>query len=172
MKRTAIVSVLAVMVAAQPAWAMRTRAHELAESPQYKQKVGGMLGRGIINGVTFFVDPLVNIVNETKLGPPVIGTLTGLGKGIGCGALRLGSGVVDIVTFWVPGFNGFPVSDSYENCIVPSNQAANWGSSTQADMGAGYHQAPATTWEVPTAEPGAAQAAAPEPAKPKKVWTK
>jgi len=25
---------------------------------------------------------------------------------------------VDVATFWVPGFNGFPVSDSYDNCLV------------------------------------------------------
>jgi hypothetical protein len=33
---------------------------------------------------------------------------------------------VDLVTFWVPGFNGFPVSDSYEDCLeaTPPAQAA------------------------------------------------
>ena len=178
MKRLSVLAVVVFALSAQPAWAMRTRAHEMAESQQYGQKAGGMLGRGIINGVTFFVDPLVNIVNETKVGPPVIGTLTGIGKGLGCGALRLGSGVVDIVTFWVPGFNGFPVSDSYENCLAPSNSGA--GSSTATYSSQPAYTPPATTtaapatWETPTAEPGAAQApAAQEPvAKPKKVWTK
>jgi putative exosortase-associated protein (TIGR04073 family) len=98
--------------------AARTRAHEAAESSVYQEKIGGMVGRGLLNALTGFVDVLVNTVNETKAGPPFIGTLTGLAKGTGCGLLRTGSGAVDLVTFWVPGFNGFPVSDSYENCLA------------------------------------------------------
>ena len=176
MKRLSVLAIAVFALSAQPAWAMRTRAHEMAESQQYGQKAGGMLGRGVINGVTFFVDPLVNIVNETKAGPPVIGTLTGVGKGLGCGVLRLGSGVVDIVTFWVPGFNGFPVSDSYENCLAPSGSSAWSGAASQPTYTppATTTAAPAT-WDMPAAEPGAAQApaAVQEPvAKPKKVWTK
>jgi len=106
-----------VLVMASPAWAARTRMHELAESSVYKEKTGGMIGRGLLNVVTSFVDVLVNVVNDTKSGPPLIGTLTGFAKGAGCGLLRIGSGAVDVVTFWVPGFNGFPVSDSYDNCL-------------------------------------------------------
>lgn len=160
-----------LLTGTQPAWATRTRVHDMAESQQYGQKAGGMLGRGLLNAVTCFVDPLVNIVNETKAGPPVIGTLTGVAKGVGCGVLRLGSGAVDVVTFWVPGFNGFPVSDSYENCLAPS---ASSGVMPAEAAPAGYRPsaAPASTWEVPTAEPGAAQPPAPAPAKPKKKWTK
>ena len=47
-----------------------------------------------------------------------MGTLEGLARGTGCGLLRLGSGAVDVVTFWVPGFNGAPVSASYDNCLA------------------------------------------------------
>jgi len=151
------------MLGASPAWAARTRAHEAAESPEYKRKFLGMIGRGALNVVTSPVDVVVNIVNETKAGPPFVGTLTGLGKGIGCGSLRLGSGAVDLVTFWVPGFNGFPVSDSYENCL---GQSASMASASDEMPSYG---APAT-WDVPTTEPGAAQPPA-EPA-PKKQWTK
>ncbi len=155
----------------QPVWAMRTRAHEMAESQRYGQKAGGMLGRGVINAVTCFVDPLVNIVNETKAGPPLVGTLTGVGKGLGCGVLRLGSGATDIITFWVPGFNGFPVSDSYENCLATSAAPASWNNA-EAQPAYTPPAAPAA-WEVPTAEPGAAQTPAQEPVhKAKKVWTK
>lgn len=114
-----------ILALSSPAWAMRTRVHEAAESPQYKRKFGGMLGRGLLNGVTCFVDPIVNIVNETRNGPPLVGTLTGVGKGLGCGVLRLGSGVIDVGTFWVPGFNGFPVSDSYENCLAGSDASSS-----------------------------------------------
>ena len=176
MKRLPVLALAMFVLSTQPVWAMRTRAHEMAESSSYGQKAGGMLGRGVINGVTCFVDPLVNIVNETKAGPPLVGTLTGIGKGLGCGVLRLGSGVTDIVTFWVPGFNGFPVSDSYENCLAVQQQSG-WNGSTAnaapepvyAQPAAGYQ----ATVEVPTSEPGAAQMPVQEPvAKAKKVWTK
>lgn len=153
--------------ATQPAWAARTVIHEAAESPEYKRKLGGMIGRGVLNVLTSPVDVAVNTVNETKAGPPLVGTLGGLGKGIGCGVLRLGSGAVDLVTFWVPGFNGFPVSDSYENCLSGAGSSA-----ATDDLPPGYSQ-PASAWEVPTTEPGAAQAPiAAEPERPKKSWTK
>ena len=165
MNRLTTVMVVAVMLAgASPAWAARTRAHEMAESQQYGQKAGGMLGRGVINAATCFVDPLVHIVNETKAGPPFIGTLTGIASGVGCGRLRLGSGAADIVHFWVPGFNGCPVSDSYENCI---GTGATASAAPAQEMPA--YSPPASSWETPSAEPGAAQAPAP---KPKKQWTK
>ena len=117
---------LAIALAMAPsAWAARTAVHDAAESAEYGRKFGGMIGRGLINVGTSFVDVLVNVVNETKAGPPFVGTLTGLAKGVGCGTLRAGSGVVDLTTFWVPGFNGFPVSDSYDDCLaMSSGQAA------------------------------------------------
>jgi len=123
MKKT-VVS-LAMLLALMPnAWAVRTPIHEAAESPEYGRKFGGMIGRGVLNVSTGFVDLLVNVVNETKDGPPLIGTLIGLGKGTGCTTLRALSGGVDLVTFWVPGFNGFPVSDSYENCLATAPVAS------------------------------------------------
>lgn len=88
-----------------------------ANSEVYGTKLGGMLGRGVLNVVTCFVDIIVHTVEGSKEGPPVVGTLTGLGSGLGCTALRLTSGALDVVTFWVPDFNGFPVSRSYSNCL-------------------------------------------------------
>ena len=116
--------IVAVMLLAPNAWASRTPAHEAAESQEYGRKAGGMVGRGLINIATCFVDLLVNVVNETKNGPPFVGTLVGLGRGAGCTTLRVLSGATDVVTFWVPGFNGFPVSDSYENCLAVSASAS------------------------------------------------
>jgi len=95
----------------------RSSVWEAANSEVYGTKAGGMLGRGLLNAVTCFVDVLVHTVEGTKEGPPLVGTLTGLGSGIGCTALRAVSGVLDVATFWVPGFNGFPVSRSYSNCL-------------------------------------------------------
>ena len=118
--RKTVVGVAILLLLTQSAWATRMPVHEAAESPDYGRKFGGMIGRGVINVATSFVDLLVNVVNETRNGPPVVGTLVGLGKGAGCTTLRALSGGVDLVTFWVPGFNGFPVSDSYENCLAPA----------------------------------------------------
>ncbi len=152
---------LAFVLMAQPAWAMRTRAHEAAESPQYGRKAGGMIGRGIINLGTCFVDLLVNTVNETKNGPPVVGTLVGVAKGAGCTTLRALSGAVDITTFWVPGFNGFPVSDSYDNCMG-STMAQPAMTPSHESFGTGL--APASVWEEPKAP---ATEAAPKTEKPR-----
>ena len=123
MRKTTVMLVAALLVAPN-VWASRTPAHEAAESQEYGRKAGGMVGRGLINLTTCFVDLLVNVVNETKNGPPLMGTLVGLGKGAGCMTLRALSGATDVLTSWVPGFNGFPVSDSYENCLALSAAAS------------------------------------------------
>jgi len=167
MKRAMGIGVMvgALLMFQPPVWAARLQIHEAAESQEYGRKFGGMIGRGLLNAATCFVDIIVNVVNDTKAGPPVVGTLTGVAKGTGCGVLRLGSGAVDLVTFWVPGFNGFPVSDSYENCFAAS-------ASPSSAMPAGHSQ-PSSAWEVPTSEPGAAQAPAKSTAPPaKKKWSK
>ena len=165
MKRISwLVAAVLVLFSSQSAWAARTKAHEAAESPQYGRKFGGMIGRGALNVVTCPVDVIVNVVNDTKSGPPLVGTLSGLGKGVGCGVLRLGSGAVDLVTFWVPGFNGFPVSGSYNNCLDTSGGPIT--ESMPVDDAAASNAS--TSWEVPSSEPGAAQA----PDQPKKRWKK
>lgn len=96
---------------------------EMAKSEVYKEKLGGMLGRGFVNVATSPVDIFVQTVNKTKSGPPLVGTLTGMAGGLGCTALRASSGIVDVAFSWVPGFNGFPVARSYENCIEESKPA-------------------------------------------------
>lgn len=160
--RLAVLMVL-VLGVSQPAWAARTRFHEAAESPVYKEKMGGMIGRGVINVATFFVDLMVHTVNETKAGPPFIGTLTGLASGAGCSVLRFGSGAVDVLMFWVPGFNGFAVSDSYVNCVGEPAMAAT--TSMPAGESSGFH-----AYE-PMSEPMPSAAAQPSE-EPKRTWKK
>jgi len=93
------------------------------------------------------VDLLVNTVNETRNGPPLLGTLVGVAKGAGCSSLRLLSGAVDVTTFWVPGFNGFPVSDSYDNCLAVSPAGVSqMGLPPGSPVGE-------THWEEPAAQP-------------------
>lgn len=110
--------VVGLLLDSQPLWADRLWVHDQAESPHYREKAVGMFLRGVLNLSTGFVDVLTRTINETKLGPPVTGTLRGMAYGVSCGLLRSASGVVDLVTFWVPVFNGAPVSSSYENCLV------------------------------------------------------
>ena len=174
MKRIAWLVAVMCVLGSQPVWAARTRVHEAAESPQYGRKCGGMIGRGVLNVATSFVDILVNVVNETKAGPPLVGTLTGVAKGTGCGVLRLGSGAVDLLTFWVPGFNGLPVSDSYDNCFATSSQAAVLG-----EIAPDYpEQAAPSTWSVstPAAETSGtslqSESTMPRETPVKKIWKK
>lgn len=102
---------LAPMAHADSVW-------ESAKSPEYGKKVWGMLGRGVVNVATCFVDLIVQTVEGTQDGPPFVGTMTGLGGGLGCTALRVSSGALDVLTFWVPDFNGIPVARSYSNCLA------------------------------------------------------
>lgn len=115
---------------------------DMAQSDHYGKKAGGMLGRGLVNVATSFVDVIVHTVEGTQEGVPFVGTLTGLGSGIGCTALRVSSGALDIATFWVPGFNGIPVSRSYSNCL-------DMGEATSDDTSA------VPTYAAPVAEPRA-----------------
>ena len=130
MKKALFVLMLAVgLLFTRTAFASSTETiWDMANSEKYGKKVGGMLGRGVINVATCFVDIIVQTVHGTQDGPPFVGTLTGLGGGLGCGALRVSSGALDVVSFWVPDFNGIPVSRSYANCLeepesVPVQQA-------------------------------------------------
>lgn len=128
----------------------------MAESPKYGRKAGGMIGRGLINVVTSPVDLLVQTVEKTKSGPPVIGTLAGLGSGLGCTVVRAGSGIVDVATFWVPSFNGFPVARSYSNCLESGDSSKNWEGSQLAAPAA------ATTWTASTNASGDTTWSAPD----------
>ena len=104
----------------------------MAQSDIYKEKAGGMLGRGLINAVTSPVDIVVQTVNRSKEGPALIGTMTGMAGGLACTALRASSGIVDVALFWVPGFNGFPVARSYDNCLEESPEVAQPEAAPQA----------------------------------------
>lgn len=125
MKRAhGVMVVAALLMGPDPVWADAS-IYGAAASPEYTRKAGGMIGRGLINVATCFMDLLVHTVNETKTGPPLFGTVIGAAKGAGCSVLRAGSGVIDVTTFWVPGFNGFPASQSYGDCVPEKGAAAS-----------------------------------------------
>jgi len=128
----------------------------MAKSSDYKTKLQGMIGRGMLNVVTSPLDIMVQTVEKTQTGPPLVGTLTGLGSGLGCTALRVGSGIVDVATFWAPDFNGFPVSRDYSNCLLTNDAgSSNSSSSYEADN----YSASATNYGAPiSAAPSTASA--------------
>src|SRR3989338_1693121 len=102
---------------------------QMAQSPKYGEKAGGMLGRGLLNVVTCFVDiPVQTVKGAKESKPEFIGAVGGFAKGAVCTVLRATSGVIDVATSWVPGFNGLPVSRSYENCLAyePKPAAAEY----------------------------------------------
>lgn len=164
MKRVMWVVVMVLALGSQSAWASRSVIHEAAESHEYGSKVGGMIARGIVNASTCFMDLLVDVVHETQSGPPLVGTLVGVGKGVACTSLRALSGAVDLVTFWVPGFNGFPVSDSYDNCIpvAPPAHAA-----MAVPPAAPAPAAPAVEREAPAPSPSPSVTVAPKAEQPR-----
>lgn len=82
--------------------------------------------------------------------------------------LRALSGGVDLATFWVPGFNGFPVSDSYDNCLAGMTTTAS--ASPESFMGS---EPEISAIDVSTSgESAAVRRSAPAPAEEKPRYTK
>lgn len=118
MKKVTSAFVMVLCLALVSPRAFAENVWDMAKSDRYGKKAGGMLGRGLVNAATSPMDLIVQTVDNTKEGPPLVGTLTGLGAGLGCTALRASSGILDVATFWVPDWNGFYVSRSYHNCLT------------------------------------------------------
>jgi putative exosortase-associated protein (TIGR04073 family) len=98
---------------------------EKAESDQYGEKAGGMVGRGLLNVVTSPIDiPAATVHGAQTRKPALGGGVSGFFMGAGCTILRAGSGILDVAFFWVPDFNGLPVSKKYSNCLDFSGATA------------------------------------------------
>ncbi|MBI4357850.1 MAG: hypothetical protein HY584_01000 [Candidatus Omnitrophica bacterium] len=116
---------------------------EMADSPKYGEKAGGMLGRGLLNVATSFVDIPAQTVRGAEEGKPeFLGAVGGFAKGATCTVLRAASGVIDVAGFWVPGFNGLPVSRSYDNCLDFGPKPAEAGYAPSAAVYQGTQAAP------------------------------
>ena len=117
MKKAILIGTLFCFVFSQTAQAKDI--WEMARSPKYGEKAGGMLGRGLLNAATCFVDiPVQTVQGAKKNKPEFIGAVGGFATGAVCTVLRAASGVLDVATFWVPGFNGLPVNRDYANCLT------------------------------------------------------
>jgi len=123
MKKVVVVSMIFCFIFSFSAQAKNV--WEMADSPKYGEKAGGMLGRGLLNVATCFVDiPVQTVKGAQETKPEFIGAVGGFAKGTVCTVLRAASGVIDVAGSWVPGFNGLPVSRKYENCLDYSGQQA------------------------------------------------
>ena len=123
MKKALVFGILFCFIASYTAQA--DDVWQMAQSKSYGRKAGGMLGRGLLNAVTCFVDiPVQTVAGAKKNKPEFMGAVGGFATGTVCTILRAASGVLDVATFWVPGFNGLPVSRSYENCFAASAEPA------------------------------------------------
>ena len=101
---------------------------DMADSPQYGEKAGGMLGRGLLNVVSCPVDIPVQMVNGAKKNKPeFVGAVSGLATGALCTIMRAGSGIIDVATFWIPNFHGLPVSRGYDNCFAVQSTSTTDG---------------------------------------------
>ncbi|OGW81564.1 MAG: hypothetical protein A3G33_01980 [Omnitrophica bacterium RIFCSPLOWO2_12_FULL_44_17] len=97
---------------------------DMAASPKYGEKALGMFGRGLLNAASCFVDIPVGTVNGAKRQKPqIFGAVGGFATGCMCAILRAASGIIDVATFWVPGFNGMPVCRTYGDCLECFNKA-------------------------------------------------
>lgn len=117
MKKAVVLAVVFCFIFSMTAQAKNV--WDMAQSPRYGEKAGGMLARGLFNVVTCFVDiPVQTVKGAQESKPEFIGAVGGFAKGATCTVLRAASGVIDVATFWIPSFHGLPVSRSYENCLA------------------------------------------------------
>ncbi len=116
MKKLLLLTLLCVFCVSTTAQAKNI--WDMAESPKYGEKAGGMFLRGLLNAGSCFVDIIAGtVIGAKEESPQVFGAVGGFAKGTLCTVLRAASGVTDVATFWIPGFNGFPVCRTYGNCL-------------------------------------------------------
>ena len=81
-----------------------------ATSDNYGVKAPAMLLRGLHNVAFGWTEIIAQPIRHSQNAPLGVGTVTGLIMGPVMAITRTGSGVVDVLTFWIPGFHGWPMS--------------------------------------------------------------
>ena len=113
-----VIAFCAVFCFLFPLFAQANDVWQMADSEKYGEKAGGMLGRGLLNAATCFVDMPVGAVNGAKkTKPEFLGGVGGFAAGAVCTIFRAASGVLDVATFWIPGFHGIPICRTYGECF-------------------------------------------------------
>lgn len=80
--------------------------NEAADSDQYGKKAPAMFVRGGGDVLISPAEVITTTYQDTIHKPPVVGTVMGLGKGTAYTIDRAGRGTLDMLTFWVPNYNG------------------------------------------------------------------
>ena len=123
MKKVVFLAFALTLVLSSSAYAKNV--WQMAESPKYGEKAGGMVLRGLLNAASSPVDmPVQAVRGAREHKPEFVGAVGGFTSGAVCTILRASSGIIDVAAFWIPGFNGLPVSRSYENCLDFGERAA------------------------------------------------
>ena len=81
-----------------------------ATSESYLVKAPAMLFRGLHNVAFGWAEIISQPIRHSRNAPLFVGTATGLVMGPVMAVTRTGSGLVDVLTFWVPKFHGWPLS--------------------------------------------------------------
>jgi len=119
-KKIAVV-LLAFMLMTAPATAGEILS-DWGNSSEYAEKVPGMLLRGACNATAVPFDLLMGVVDGTKDGDPVVGSIVGVWSGAQDGFDRAGRVLFDVVGAALPNFNGFP---DYKPCPLTGSVLGN-----------------------------------------------
>ena len=86
----------------------------VAEEGTGVEKMGKKLGRGLVNGVTGWIELPKNIYDTSvETNNPLMGITYGTLKGVGMTVVRTGAGVYDVATFL------FPLPEDYKPLLEP-----------------------------------------------------
>ena len=105
---------LALMITASSAAFAGCPIDDNINTGSYLVKFPSMILRGVVNIITSPAEIVVHTVKGTKEGKPVVGTLVGLGEGVGWTLDHIGRGVLDIVGSIVPNYHGAPPTHKLE----------------------------------------------------------
>ena len=100
-----------------------------AVDDNYLKKVPGMLLRGLSNVAFGWVEILTQPFRWNRNSPAGIGLATGVIMGPTMFILRTGSGVIDIVTCWVPWWYGVPLKKQ----VLGIHEVAHYGTIEDVD---------------------------------------
>ena len=89
--------------------------------PTYRDNAKAKLSTGLIYmgiaPIHLIEDPLQGTID----GPPLIGSIGGIGQGLMCGSVMALSGAVNVLTFWVPAW-WIDARRYYPSCILSIDQ--------------------------------------------------
>ncbi len=76
-----------------------------ADDVSYADNPINKLGRGLINGATFWVELPTKVVSVSKEDGQFMGATIGLAQGVIASVIRAGTAIIDTATFLIPPYN-------------------------------------------------------------------